>query len=192
MSEFSTISLFDVLATPTVERNGGDFINAVANDAVTNDDDFSIQFHPEDIEQEDIVYEEPYTMEDANREAEKIVNIVDSLNTLILIPIGNSRVVKSYGGKKTVKGMQDAYFKKLNGKKLTDQDNEMIVAFENHKNSLTALAGKIPLTPSQRDIMVAMFAPMCMDRKLKINSNLSAIIAIIMIESQKIMAVINA
>lgn len=182
-TNLNEVSLFDILSAPTAAKTTND------NPDPINEDDFKIEFANPVREEEETFVEDDY---DAEAEAEKLVNLIDVGNTIVLSPIAGFKMNRSRGGKAAFNKMRDAFMKKNAGKKLTESEEELLTAFENYKRDLQLLNGEIPFSKQQKEILMKLAVPMCESTRFKANDKMAFWVMLGGYEIQKIIKIIQA
>lgn len=107
---------------------------------------------------------------DPELEAEKRVEFMDSLMTIILSPAAQYFKLKGIGGKKQLNKMKIAYQKKLKGEELKEEDEKMIREFETYKKDLEILEGKIQISDEDKKLLKQVCVPMAKEHRIKTDS----------------------
>lgn len=170
-----SVVLKDILAQPTEVKSIQPI--EIAQDILNNSDfapePFGGGFHEPDPEHSPspepgpaFEPEEPY---DAEVEATKLVNLLNAGNTLLVSPIANFRMIKKRGGREALDKMKAAYQKQKDGKKLSEEEDRMLSAFNSFKTDMALLNGEIPFSEKQLEILKTAAVPYCQESKMKIN-----------------------
>lgn len=156
------ISLFDVLAAPTESKTVASSFQEPVNLS-----DFSEMVNPapevEDLEAEE---EDDY---DAVHEAEKLVNLFDVGNSILLTPLAGWKLQKNRGGKQALNAMKPAYMKRQQGEALTDKELALCASFDAYKADLILMNGEIPYSKQQREQLIKLAIPYCEKSRIKTN-----------------------
>lgn len=163
--DLSEIDIFSVLEAPTQQKFSSE---TMEEDFDLND--FSVEEEEAHEEVVEVAQEEPY---DARREAEKLVGLLDAGNQIALNPLAMVTLRKKLGGKKAFDRMTKAFNKKMQGEELSPVELGLIATFEKYQSDLRMLAGEIPFTEQQRDILIKAAIPMCEENKMKTNSSMA-------------------
>lgn len=182
-ADLNEVSLFDVLSAPTAAKSNNSTPDPV------NEADFNLEFEKPVHDVLDDPIEDDY---DAEAEAEKLINLIDVGNTIVLSPIAGFKMNRSRGGKAAFNKMRDAFMKKNAGKKLTESEEELLTAFENYKRDLQLLNGEIPFSKQQKEILMKLAVPMCESTRFKANDKMAFWVMLGGYEIQKIIKIIQA
>lgn len=189
--------ILDVLETPTQQRSE----NTPELDPFENDDFLNgLEFDtPEEnieaVEQEEEptpTIEEIYTDEDAQINAEILVDLLDTVNTATLTPLARWKLRKKRGGKDVVSKMSVVYEKSLKDEKLTDKEKELAWKYEAYLKDKEQLENAIPYTDDEKRKLVASAKNYVKGKKIKINADLSFWGELAMIQGSRIMQILTA
>ncbi len=161
---FQAVNLREILAEPTeVKTDVGS--SAFSFEPVVQTPETISEaptFHTPEIE---VIEEEPY---DAERNATSMVYGLQSVETLILLPIVGWKTRKQIGGKPVLQKMRKAYQKKMSGQKLTETDQNLIKALEDYDRKMMLLSDDFIYTPNQTQKLINAAIPYCEATKLKV------------------------
>ncbi len=159
---FKSVNLREVISAETEKRV--DNVIDVISPIVSNNQDFH-----EDETEEEIEIVEPY---DAEKNARSLVYGLQSIDTIILNPIGYVKTRHSAGGGKAIKKMRAAYQKQMNGDELTETDQRLLKAFETYKRDMELLSDDLIPHPKQTEELIKRAIPYCEETQMNFSAGM--------------------
>lgn len=188
-----SVAITDILSEPTQERTTASQTSSQeeASAFAPNSDDFSeaplgwngksepIEPAPEP--------EEPY---DAEAEATNLVNMISAGNCIVMTPIANLKLVKSFGGRSQIKKMKSSFAKKNSGAELSDEEKTLADGYANYSAQLGLASGDIMYSPEQIQMLKTAALPMCQRKQMKVNADWAFWSVLLGVQTDKVFKVL--
>jgi hypothetical protein len=159
------VTFRDELSTDTKYRQ----MSAAPEIEDSFDDDDSLNFNlpkrsapaPAAPEPEDDDY-------DAEANAQSLVYLMSSLDTVILNGIGMWKVNAKAGGRKALSEMKEVLLKELASVELTDEEKTLMAKFKEYKANMKLLETETPPSQAEIDRLIQMAIPYCESSRIKV------------------------
>lgn len=165
---FESVDLTKIIAEPTEQKGSAiDFFKPI----IQENNSFHEQQEFDEVEAlDEIVDDEPIEEYDAERNASSLVYGMQSVETIILLPIATYKTKKRVGGKGVIEKMRAAYTKKMNGQKLNEREELLVKSLEDYERKMMLLSDDFLSTPAQTKKLIEAAIPWCEESKIKVGS----------------------
>lgn len=190
MFDFNLEDVLEEETVPRLEKSEQPIFETVD----TSENEFSdLQFSDTHEEIEDdtaVIDNSPMTLQEAQENAEILVELLDTINTVTLTPLARWRAAKKRGGKAAIKRMQSIAEKEYAGQELTESEKLLLARYNLYLKDKEEIENEIPYSDEEKERLTKSATTWIKTKNIRVNGGLSFWGEFAMIQGIRIMQVV--